>query len=138
MTFSVWIQTADYETAVTESDVSPGRALALFDGYDWAEALRRESEFIQDGVDNCPPGLGVVDDVSGDILHLCPRGKDAVLAYHHTTRRARLLGLFTRDRRVTGVVQNLPRDVARQAIGRFMQRDTAWIARIFAPDQQGA
>ena len=126
-----WIQKADLSTAVEDEVVtSASLVLSAFDNFDWQAELNNFEQLGAKGVENCPPGLGVVRP-NGVILHLCPNSDESVMAFWHHKVPSKLLGFINSTRIETTTVENLELKIAREAINRFIKGDDEWLIRNF-------
>ena len=91
----VWLQHADFSEEEFEFDLA--NTLKKFADVDWPAELAAEAGLAQQGVESCPPGLGIVHP-EGQILHICPHPSGAQVHFHYPQK---VMGLFSRQKSLT-------------------------------------
>src|SRR5690606_34730305 len=102
-----WLQSSDLSSRTIRADTAS--VLEALETHDWLTEDLTMQQLERDGLDSCPAGIGLVRG-DGQILHVCPGPKTA-LVHHHLP--ARFLGFLWR-RNVTRTAPNVPlQDVPR-------------------------
>ena len=115
--FDVWIQRADLEAEETICD-APHEVIRLLFEYEWDAELAKQTQLESEGIDNCPPGLGIVSK-DQRILHICP-GPEGALVFFHYPEQMKILGLFKTKRQVTAAGNCVPRTLWPDLVEMFM------------------